>query len=218
MIGIHNICNFSTGNLMVTFLDAPQAYLNFALKLRSFLKNTVIEAVIKETILKQLANREENFIKILKTNVFDNPHSPYLRLFKRAKLTYDDVVNMVTTLGLNDTLEHLYDRGVYITFEEFKGRIPIEREGLNFQADASDFDMPDLDPIMVGRTGGSTGTATLTKLDFNILQQDAKHYHINNKIHGLENATIVLWWGLFPDTTATHTILAYAHIGLRHHY
>jgi hypothetical protein len=87
---------------MPTFFSAPRAYLNFALQLRGFLKNTVTEADAKKTILKQLVNREENFVKALKTNVFDYPRSPYLPLFKAANITYADVQKMVEQQGLEN--------------------------------------------------------------------------------------------------------------------
>jgi hypothetical protein len=139
---------------MSTFLSAPRAYLNFALQLRGFLRNTVTEAEIKQTILEQLANRDGNFIKILKTNVFDYPRSPYLPLFKAARLTHSDVEKMVNQRGLEKTLDELYDVGIYITFEEFKGRVPIKRGNLEFMPDSSDFDNPNLTPVLFGGSGG----------------------------------------------------------------
>jgi hypothetical protein len=49
---------------MTTFLDAPRAYLNFATQLRAYVRNTATEAEVKQAILEQVVNREENFIKI----------------------------------------------------------------------------------------------------------------------------------------------------------
>jgi hypothetical protein len=89
---------------MSTLLSTPRAYINFALQLRAYVKNTVTEAQVKQTILEQVANREDNFIKILKTNVFEYPQSPYLPLFKAANMTHADMARMIHQQGLENTL------------------------------------------------------------------------------------------------------------------
>ena len=94
---------------MSSFLSTLRSYLNFSLKLRAYVHNTVTEAEVRQTISEQLANREENFLKLLKNNVFDYPKSPYLPLFKVAQLTYEDVEKMVIENGFENTLEDLYE-------------------------------------------------------------------------------------------------------------
>lgn len=101
---------------MSSFWITLRTYLNFSLKLRAYIHNTVTEAEVRQTILEQLTNREENFLKLLKNNVFDYPKSPYLALLKAGQLAYEDVEKMVTEKGLENTLEDLYDAGVYVTF------------------------------------------------------------------------------------------------------
>lgn len=198
---------------MPTFLSAPRAYLNFALGLRSYLRNTVTEADVQKTLLEQVANREENFIKILKTNVFDYPRSPYLPLFNAAKLTHADVQKMVEQQGLETTLEELYEAGVYITFEEFKGRVPIKRGTVEFHPKDSDFDSLNLTPILFGRTGGSTGKATHTKLDLDYMAQSAKYFALNFSIHAIFDVPLIIWWGLLPDYIGVAAVLRRAHTG-----
>jgi hypothetical protein len=199
---------------MVTFLSAPRAYLNFALKLRGFLKKPVTESDARETILQQLVNREENFIKALKTNVFLYPRSPYLPLFKAAQLTHTDVKRMVNQRGLERTLDDLYDAGIYITFEEFKGRTPIKRGNLEFMPDSSDFDNPNLTPILFGGSGGSTGKPTRTKMDLDHIEQFSIQEALVYSAHNISGVRSILWMGILPDYSGVATILVQAHLGL----
>ena len=41
-----------------------------------------------------------------------------------------DIRRLVEDLGLEEALERLYDAGVYVTQDEFKGRQPIRRGAL----------------------------------------------------------------------------------------
>jgi phenylacetate-coenzyme A ligase PaaK-like adenylate-forming protein len=197
---------------MPTFLSAPRAYLNFALKLRGFLRHTVKIEEIKTKFIEQSANREGTFLQTLKTNVFDYPRSPYLPLFNQANLTYSDVEKMVKQQGLDQTLDSLYDAGIYVTFEEFKGRVPLKRGNVELKLDASDFDMLNLNPIMIGQTGGSTGQPTRTKLDLDYVTQMAKEVALIYDINGVLDSPKFMWFGLLPDTTGALVIFINAHI------
>jgi len=53
-----------------------------------------------------------------------------------------DIENMVYEKGLEGTLTALREAGVYITFEEFKGREPMVRNGEFIHIKESDFDNP----------------------------------------------------------------------------
>jgi hypothetical protein len=199
---------------MSTIVSTAKAYLRFALELRGYLHNTVAYDEAQETIKHQLAHREENFISTLKTNIFDYPRSPYLALFQAANITLADVEKMVATQGLDSTLDALYDANVYVTFEEYKGRVPLKRGNLEVPLSEADFDSPNLDVAMIGATGGSTGKPTRTKVDFKYLAQSGKHAAINRHAHELSDAIVILWFGLLPETAAAGSVLANAHIGL----
>jgi phenylacetate-coenzyme A ligase PaaK-like adenylate-forming protein len=196
---------------MTTFFSVPKAYLNFALALRGFAKNTVTETEVRNTIRKQIENREDNFIRMLKTNVFDYSRSPYLDLFKAAKLGHSDVERMVAQQGLETTLEELYDANVYVTFEEFKGRVPLKRGTVERQLDASDFDNINLNPILVEQSSGSTGKPTRTKMDLDHIAQIAKHVALEYNVNGDYSSTVMRWAGLLPSEA--QSALHHAHMG-----
>jgi phenylacetate-coenzyme A ligase PaaK-like adenylate-forming protein len=197
---------------MPTFLAAPRAYLNFAFRLRGFLQNPVSIEDVKATFIQQSANREENFIKTLKSNVFDFPRSPYLALFKAARLAHSDIEKMISQQGFEQTLEELYDAGIYITFEEFKGRIPIKRGNIELEPDQSDFDSLDVNPVMLGQTGGSSGKPTRTKMDLDYIALMAKNIALSYDIYGIFDSPKLMWFGLLPDNTGALVTLTTAHI------
>jgi hypothetical protein len=146
-------------------ISTIKAYLNFALELRSFLRQRESIEETKTIVQQQLAQRNENFLNTLRTNVYEYPKSPYLKLLQAANITYEDVVKMVTDSGLETTLESLYEAGVYVTFEELKGREPIIRNDIQYNVTDSDFDNPNLTPFVFGGSGGSTGSPSRTKMD-----------------------------------------------------
>ncbi len=90
----------------------------------------------------RLQNREANFLKVLKRGVFDYPKSPYLKLFEIAKISYGDVEKLVKQHGLERSLEILRDEGVYFSVEEFKGKMSVKRNGIEFKVCSQDFYMP----------------------------------------------------------------------------
>lgn len=197
---------------MSTFSNT-QAYFRFAFGLKSYLRNTATLDEIQKTIHQQLNSREENFIDVLKTNIFGNPRSPYLPLLQMANLTFMDVEDMVRQNGIEQTLNDLYDVGVYITFEEYKGRVPLKRGHLEYTINHSDFDSPTLTATLLSTTGGSTGKPTKTKLDFDFLSRRGQHSVINRYAHNLIEAKAVIWFGFLPETSAISNVLMNAYFG-----
>jgi hypothetical protein len=192
-----------------------KAYLNFALELRSFLRQheTIDEtiAIVKD----QLAQRNDNFLKTLRTNVFEYTKSPYLKLLQAANITYEDVVKMVTESGLETTLESLYEAGIYVTFEELKGREPIIRNGIEMQVTVSDFDNPNLKPFMLGQSGGSTGAPTRTRIDLDHVRQNTRITNLVWHLDEITNVPTANWFGLMPITPGYTTGLRLARSGYR---
>lgn len=200
---------------MRSTLTTLRTYIDFSLRLRAYVHNPITQAQAEQTILDQLANREDNFLKILKSNVFDYPQSPYLPLLKLANLTYADVEKMVAEIGLESTLEALYDAGVYVTFEEFKGRVPIQRGDFEYSPKESDFDNLNLSSVIGGSSGGSTGQSTRSKMDLDHIAQNSKQSSLYLSVHELFNAPKLIWWGMFPDAMGLMSSLAPAHVGHR---
>jgi hypothetical protein len=96
---------------------------------RAFLRDTMTQEEAKVIVRERLAQRETNFLRLIEKGVFGYPRSPYLPLFGLARANYGDVQNMEQQQGLDDTRRALRKAGVYVSFEEFKGRQPMVRDG-----------------------------------------------------------------------------------------
>jgi len=79
-----------------------------------FIKDRVTLERAEEEIKNGLEIREERFLQLVRTRVFRNPDSPYLRLFRFAGCDFADLRNSVRSCGLEQTLEKLAREGVYL--------------------------------------------------------------------------------------------------------
>jgi phenylacetate-coenzyme A ligase PaaK-like adenylate-forming protein len=198
---------------MSTFTSTTRAYINFALGLRGFLRETTTIDEIKDNIRQQVINREDNFLNIIRTSIYDYPQSPYLSLLKRAKLTHADITRLVSQNGLEDALHELYEAGVYVTFEELKGRIPIKRGDLEYTVSSSDFDNPNLTTVMLAQSSGSTGVPTRTKMDLDFVHHNGSNYILGYDLHDSFGVPSAVWYGIMPDLMAIKAGLRFAHTG-----
>lgn len=198
---------------MSPLISTAKAYINFALGLRGYLDDKITLEDAKATIIHQVAHREENFLSTLKANIFEYPRSPYLALFKWANIIYSDVERMVAKQGLEATLEELFEAGVYVEFEEVKGRKSIIRDGLELHPSASDFDTPNISPIMHSQSGGSTGTPTRTSFDFEHMKQKATLQMISYHMFERVQVPTVVWKGLLPLTSGFGNVIRLDTVG-----
>jgi hypothetical protein len=111
-------------------------------QLRRFLRYPLTAERAAAVIARRLRQRDRSFLHLMRRVVYGNPRSPYRALLQQAGVAFADLADGVARDGLEATLGRLYDAGVYVTAEEFKGRRPIRRSGLELPIDAKDFDNP----------------------------------------------------------------------------
>ena len=141
-------------------------YLRFARGVREYLKEPLEPEVIYKTIKKRVQDREKNFLATVKKVIYDNTDSPYLKLLNMAGCEYGDLEKMVNVQGTEPTLKKLYQSGVYITLDEFKGKKKIVRGSASFEVSESDFDTPIKSNVLVDHSGASRSSGTRTSYDF----------------------------------------------------
>ena len=95
--------------------------------LRGFLHGQPSEQAADRVIQESLAQRQTRFLELLRRGVYERPASPYLPLFQAARIDHSQLTRLAADHGVEGTLARLYDAGVYITLDEFKGRRPIRR-------------------------------------------------------------------------------------------
>lgn len=123
-------------------LEDFRMYGRFAWGLGRFLYSPITLEQARATIQRRMLERENNFLRLLERGVYGYIRSPYLPLLRMADCSLGDIRNMVLTKGVEGTLHELRQAGVYISFEEFKGREPIIRNGQVSPVQPSDFDNP----------------------------------------------------------------------------
>lgn len=174
-------------------------FARFPLALRRFLKQRITQDDARRTVRDRMARRADNLVLAVTRSVYGHPSSPYLALLKHAGCELGDFRALVAQKGVEPALRQLRDAGVYVTFEEFKGRRPIERNGLTIQAQASDFDNPRAQVHLMGRSGGSTGAAVKVSIDLDHIAARASNRLLALAAHDLIGVPSAIWRGIMPD-------------------
>jgi hypothetical protein len=142
-------------------------YTRMALGIAAYLHTRPLpdpEGVIRH----QLENREKFFLDTTRRVIFSNPQHPYAEMFRLAGCGFEDLERAVSKDGLEAALGVLHRQGVYLTHDEFKGKVPIVRSGRHIPATTASFRNPFGSGLMMSTTSGSrskgTKAPTSTKL------------------------------------------------------
>ena len=157
---------------------------------------TVDEAVA--AIRRGLYERDANFLRLAERSIFGNAQSPYLPLLRRAGCELGDLQSAVRTRGLDKALLDLRAAGVYVTFEEFKGRQPIVRDGVELRTQPADFDNPLLRRGYRTQSSGSTGLGTPSWVGLDYLASRVPSTVMTYASRGLIGVPSVVWRESLP--------------------
>jgi hypothetical protein len=190
-----------------TLINDMKMYLRFALGLRRYARTKISLEQARQTIQRRLDAREDSFLRLIRRGVFQHPQSPYLPLLKWAGCEYSDIRDLVKKSGLESALTQLRQAGVYISFEELKGRAPIRRNGLSYQAATRDFYNPHLKVHYQAETGGSTGVGTRIPMELDHLGEQAAQLMLARHHHNCLDLPAALWRGPIPDGTGLNNVI-----------
>src|SRR5262249_14303143 len=154
----------------MSFIHESQTFARFARGLPAFLRQRITLEKAQHVVQRRVAERADNFLAMLDRGVFGNPQSPYLRMLELAGCERGEVQNLIARSGVEAALRALHDAGVYVTFEEFKGRTPIVRQGVEIPLGSHDFDNPSFKRYYQLSTGGSTGKGRRVLMDLEHMQ------------------------------------------------
>lgn len=183
---------------MSEILDNLKTFVRMPVALYGLARQRMTLERAKQSIHERMNHRSDNFLLSVERNVYSYPRSPYLALLKRAGCTMGDLRTTVNQKGLEGTLHALRREGVYVTFEEFKGRKPIVRNGLTLGTRANDFDNPFNKNDFQESTGGSTGQKVVVRQDFGYLAERVAHEMITLDAYGLFHVPTIGWGYLLP--------------------
>jgi hypothetical protein len=145
--------------------------------------------------------------------VYGCADSPYLPLMKLAGCELGDLRSMVKAKGLEETLLELRRAGVYISFEEFKGRQPIERQGRTIPLPPKAFDNPFLSRYYYVESSGSTGAGARVAHDLENLAARTCHDLLSYEALGLLGVPTAMWQGELPAGGAINLMLKQVQMG-----
>jgi hypothetical protein len=194
-------------------IDDLKMFFRYFSGLRSYLRQPLTPEGCRQKILRQLRDRNESFLRVAERGIYANPRSPYAKLLKHAGIDFTTLAALVRRDGLEATLDKLYDAGVYVSFEEFKGRQPVRRSGLSFTVRPEDFDNPLLARDYELRTGGSRGAGTRIIVDFDLLTHEAAYFYFSVQVLGVAGRPVALWYAVPPAVAGMKHLLRSAKIG-----
>ncbi len=188
-------------------------YQRFMGELRTFLKSPVNLEKSIQVITQRLRDRNKNFMALIQTGVYDNPCSPYLMLLRHAGCEYGDIEASVNKNGIESTLQKLERDGVYLSWEEFKGKKEVVRGGSRFQFRERDFDNPYLPDYYQVRSSGSRSAGTRTTFDLNYTLE--KSYYRSALTHAfkVQNYPLGLYFPILPSAAGLGSVLQFMKSG-----
>lgn len=194
-------------------LSDAKMYARFLLGLRGYVHNPVTLEEAQAEVRKRMAERETNFLRLVRRGIFGYPRSPYLPLLKLAGCELGDIENLVRDQGLEGALLTLRRAGVYFTFEEFKGREPIVRAGQVISVRPTDFNNPFLSHYYYVESGGSTGAGTRVPTDLAHMAANATSIILGLDAHGTLGLPSAFWYGVLPDSSGPNAVLRHVRCG-----
>lgn len=197
----------------MSVLATAKMYARYMAGLRGYLRDTVTLDQAKAAIQQRLRERDTNFLRLVEKGIYGHEGSPYLPLLKLAGVEMGDLRMMVRDRGVEGTLRALREAGVYVTFEEFKGRKPIIRNGRVFPVNPHDFDNPYARRHYEATTGGSTGSGTRVGHDLSHLAVLAEHQMLTHYVHDVLDVPTAIWRGVLPDSSGLTNALRMARFG-----
>ena len=170
-------------------------------------------ALARSLLQKRIAAREDNFLSLAERSIFHYSRSPYLPLLAAKRIAFSDLKSWVSQYGLEASLRTLEREGVYFTVDEFKGKVPVRRNGSTFVCEEGMFDNPYLSFVYEVRSGATRSAGTRIRIDFDYLHQRSLYDAFLLDLHGCLTAPIANWFPVFPGAPGINSSLRFAHIG-----
>ncbi|MCW5978535.1 MAG: hypothetical protein KIT09_10680 [Bryobacteraceae bacterium] len=158
-----------------------------------FLAEPLSAAQAEATTAKGVVEREGRFLSKLDRAVYANPRSPYRKLLEASGCEFGDVERLVAADGLDGALAKLAAAGVYLTFEEFKGRVPTVRANRTIEFAPDDMNDPTFRAVTNSRTSGTSGSPIQFGWSFALNAQWATHWCLFFAANGILGNPLIFW-------------------------
>jgi hypothetical protein len=188
-------------------------YSRLAWGLRDFLRGTITLEQSKQVLAARLQNRERNFLGLVKKGIYQNPRSPYLKLFRIAGCEFGDIESLVNQDGIETTLHKLLADGVYLSWEEFKGKMAVVRGGSHLWFKERDFDNPFLPVYYQAQSSGTRSAGTRTTFDLDHLLERSYYRLPMLAANNALDFPLGLWKSVLPAKSGISNVLRQWKVG-----
>jgi hypothetical protein len=179
--------------------------------LPAFLKHPLSTDQAKGALAERLRDRDDLFLTLAKTAIYDHPASPYLALLRLAGCEYGDLRQLVARHGIEETLEKLAREGVYLTADELKGRTPVARGATTLTVDPTRLLNPSLRTHALARSSGSRGRGTPVPVDLRFVRDLGVNICLTTAARGGLAWRHATW--TIPGSAAIAAALSYSAFG-----
>jgi hypothetical protein len=192
----------------VPLVSNVHGLVRFAAGLRAFLRHPISPEQALESVRQGMQRREAALLDKLRAAVFGNPRSPYLALFRNAGCSWEDAREAVEHDGVEAALERFMKSGIYVSFEELKGRVPAVRGSQTFFFRDRDFDNPLIVPHFESRSGGTRGRPSRIRIDLEHAAQAAPHWALWFAAHDWLDRPLIFWTPTHAGVVQRHLLAA----------
>jgi hypothetical protein len=199
--------------LKTMILSDLEKYWGLHKELRLFLNSHLSFEESRNIILERVRDRQINFLNLVKHSIYGNGNSPYLKLLKMAGCKFGDFKDLVTQNGIELALLKLLKDGVYLSWEEFKGKKEIVRGSTHFLVGEAEFENTLLPAYLHIRSSGSRGAGSRTQFDLQHRLYLSNYRAILLRVWNAADYPIGLWQASLPSVAGIGPLLAYAAIG-----
>jgi hypothetical protein len=162
-------------------------------ELPAFLKLPLSLQQALSEIKARLEQREQRFLALARDAIFSNPQSPYLKLLRSTGCGKRDLEELVAKEGLDGALACLADKGVAVSFDEFKGYADAVRGSDRFSFAASDFNNPLSDARFIMRSGGTRSAETTVPVGLPYIEDLSANTAVALSANGLWDYDHAIW-------------------------
>jgi len=153
----------------------------------------VCTAQPEDDVRARLARRAEHFLWTVEHLNFARQDSPYRPLLDAAGYDLPRIRQLVACLGLDAALDRLWQDGVYVRIQEFKGREAAVRHGRTFRFRERDFANPRAPGVLRGQSSGSRSGGTQTEVSVDDLLHHTRLLAWMLERYGLQERDVVVW-------------------------
>ncbi len=188
-------------------------YARFAAGLPAFLRKRITPEAAAAIIAERLRSREDNFLSLARLTVFEREHSPYMFMMRAMRCEPGDIRALVRSDGLDAALLKLERQGLRLSFDEFKGRAPLVRDGLTFPVGPVSFDNPLGTRSVQTQSSGSTGTPTRANIDISHIESMSAGRILSHEANGVRRWPTIMYRAGLPSAAGVGNILTHIVMG-----